>query len=83
MNSVEILKIIAFHIAEIVPELNNEPIERDSMLSPLGLDSIGRVELIARMLDELDLKAPHAFFYKAHNLGELADLFAEKLSYKS
>ena len=78
MNSAEIFKKIAFHIRQIVPDLKNDPIERDSILSPLGLDSIGRVELIERMLEELDLKVPRHIFYAAHNLGELADLFAER-----
>jgi polyketide biosynthesis acyl carrier protein len=83
MSSDEIFKMIAFHIAEIVPDLKNDPIGRDSILSPLGLDSIGRVELIERMREELDLKVPRYIFYEAHNLGELADLFAEKLVYQS
>jgi polyketide biosynthesis acyl carrier protein len=78
MNSTEIFKMIAFHITQIVPELKNDHIERDSMLSPLGLDSIGRVELIERMREELDMKVPSQIFYAAHNLGELADLFAER-----
>ncbi|MBG6133262.1 acyl carrier protein [Aquimarina sp. EL_43] len=49
------------------------------MLSPLGMDSIGRAELIARMLEELSLTASAREFYKANNLGELAALFANKL----
>lgn len=83
MTSAEILNLIALQIAQMVPELENDPIERDSMLSPLGLDSIGRVELIERMLEELDLNVPRHIFYTAHNLGELADLFAERLYYQS
>jgi polyketide biosynthesis acyl carrier protein len=78
MNSTQILQLIAVNITQIVPGLENDHIERDSMLSPLGLDSIGRVELIERMLEELDLKVPQQVFYSAHNLGELADLFAQK-----
>jgi polyketide biosynthesis acyl carrier protein len=81
MNSAQILKMIGYNITQIVPGLENDHIERDSMLSPLGLDSIGRVELIERMLEELDLKVPRQDFYSAHNLGELADLFAQKLEF--
>jgi polyketide biosynthesis acyl carrier protein len=80
MSTSQIFELIALNIRQIVPELNNEYIARESMLSPLGLDSIGRAELIEKTLEDLDLKVPRYEFHIAHNLGELADLFASKLS---
>jgi polyketide biosynthesis acyl carrier protein len=79
MNPQKILELIAFNIGQIVPLMEDEYVSRDSMLSPLGLDSIGRAQLIEMMLEDLKLDVPRYEFYTAHNLGELADLLAEKL----
>lgn len=80
MNTDEkhIFDLIVTHVIEISPDIKHEPITPSSILSPLGMDSIGRAELIARMMDELSLSEPMAEFYKANNLGELASLFALK-----
>jgi polyketide biosynthesis acyl carrier protein len=79
MNTQKIFEVIVANIREIVPELENEHIERASMLSPLGLDSIGRAVLIEKTLEDLGLNALRYEFHVAHNLGELADLFAQRL----
>lgn len=70
---------IAAHVNEISADVEHGPVDRSSMLSPLGMDSIGRAELIARMLEELSLKVSANEFYEANNLGELAALFARKM----
>lgn len=79
MNAATIFELIVLNIREIVPDLNNDGIDQKSMLSPLGLDSIGRAELIEKTLEDLNLKAPRHEFHSAQNLGELADLFAKRL----
>jgi polyketide biosynthesis acyl carrier protein len=79
MNSATIFEMIVLNIRDIVPELNNERIERKSMLSPLGLDSIGRAELIEKTLEDLNLNLSRQDFHSAQNLGELADLLARRL----
>ncbi|WP_109851304.1 phosphopantetheine-binding protein [Aquimarina sp. AU58] len=78
-NENDIFDLIATHVADISLDIADGPIIRSSMLSPLGMDSIGRAELIARMLEELSLTASAREFYKANNLGELAALFVNKL----
>jgi polyketide biosynthesis acyl carrier protein len=83
MNSKQIFELIVLNIREIVPGLKNEEIEPNSMLSPLGLDSIGRAELIEKMLEVLDLKAQRYEFHSASNLGELADLFARRVGMRN
>ncbi len=80
MNSDEIFELISFNINQIVPELHNGKLERTAFLSPLGLDSVGRAELIEQTLEDLHLNVPRCNFYAARNLGELADMFAQKLS---
>ena len=79
MNTIDIFKLIVNNLRQIVPGLEKENIERNSMLSPLGADSIGRAELIEKMLEDLDLHISRFEFHAANNLGELADLFAQKL----
>ncbi|MGS2738237.1 phosphopantetheine-binding protein [Sinomicrobium sp. M5D2P17] len=81
-NENHIFDLIVAHVADISADIDHGPITRSSMLSPLGIDSIGRVELIARMLEELSLTDPTYEFYKAANLGELAILFTHKLREK-
>lgn len=78
----QIYDLIAAHVADISSDVQHGPITRSSMLSPLGMDSIGRAELIARMLEELSLTAPAYEFYQANDLGELAAIFAHKLKEK-
>ena len=79
MNSATIFEMIVLNIRNIVPELDNECIERKSMLSPLGLDSIGRAELIEKALEDLNLNVSRHEFHSAQNVGELADLLARRL----
>lgn len=79
MNEATIFELIVLNIREIVPDLNNDVIDRMSILSPLGLDSIGRAELIEKTLEDLNLQAPRHEFHSARNLGELADLLAKRL----
>lgn len=79
MNSQQIFELIVLNIGEIIPELQNDAIERTSMLSPLGLDSIGKAILIEKTLEDLGLDVPRQEFHCLRNLGELADLLAAKM----
>jgi polyketide biosynthesis acyl carrier protein len=80
-SSEEILNLLIGNIEEILVGFDNNVIDRNSKLSPLGLDSIGRAELIEMTLENLDLNLPRNDFYSANNLGELADIFLSKLDY--
>jgi len=76
MNSIDTFRIISANILRINPGIREEDISRESMCAPIGLDSIGRAELIEMTLEDLGLNAPRFKFHIAHNLGELSDLFA-------
>ena len=78
-NSDEIFELIAEHVADITSHIEHGPITPGSMLSPLGIDSIGRAELIERILETLKLTESRFYFHNANNLGELAELFNKKL----
>src|SRR5688572_27727795 len=78
-NADEIFELIAEQVADISSHIDHEPITPGSMLSPLGMDSIGRAELIERMLEILKLNESRFQFHEANNLGELAEMFEKKL----
>ena len=78
-NVDEIFELIAEQVADISSHIEHEPITPGSMLSPLGMDSIGRAELIERMLETLELNESRFHFHEANNLGELAEMFDKKL----
>ena len=78
-NTDEIFELIAEQVADISSHIDHEPITPGSMLSPLGMDSIGRAELIERMLEILNLNESRFQFHEANNLGELAEMFDKKL----
>jgi polyketide biosynthesis acyl carrier protein len=80
MNSQEIFALIVFNIREMVPGLAREQVRPESKLSPLGLDSVGRAELIEKMLEDLQLNVPRQEFHSAKDLEELAQLFAKRVN---
>lgn len=81
-NADEIFELIVENVADIISGIDHGPITRSSMLSPLGMDSVGRAELIERMIETLALTTPRFEFHQANNLGELADMFAKKIEEK-
>jgi polyketide biosynthesis acyl carrier protein len=80
INSTAVFELIVRNLKQIISGLENEHIERNAMLSPLGADSIGRAELIEQTLEDLDLHVSRSEFHAASNLGELADIFAQKIA---
>ncbi|HVI45323.1 MAG TPA: acyl carrier protein [Chitinophaga sp.] len=82
MDTATIFTLITSNLRQILPGLGDKQIERSDMLSPLGADSIARAELIEQMLEDLQLQVPRFEFHSATNLGELADLFCQKLEEK-
>jgi polyketide biosynthesis acyl carrier protein len=79
MTPEQILIIVEANIREINPALDGVEIDRSSMLSPLGLDSIGRAELLEKTLEDINLKISRYELHAAQNLGELSDMLSQKL----
>lgn len=82
MSSEEIFKIVVDNLNDIIPDIKHEAITYNSKLCPLGVGSVGRAELIEKMLEDLRLDADRFEFHSASNLGELVDLFSKKLKVK-
>ncbi|WP_281988839.1 hypothetical protein [Aquimarina aggregata] len=63
-----------------IGELGDIEIKCSDILCLLGLDSVGRAELIEKTLEDFDIQADRFYFHSANNLGELAKLFVEKIN---
>jgi polyketide biosynthesis acyl carrier protein len=79
MNKEQIFNIIKKHTCEIAAELEKEPISPTDSLKNLGIDSVNRAEIIMMVMEDLSLNIPRIELAGANNIGELADIFAEKL----
>ncbi len=83
MNSKEIFEVIVSNLRDILPEIEHEPIEYGSRLCLLGTGSVGRAELIEKTLEDLEIEANRFEFHAAANLGELAEMFTQRVNAKS
>ncbi len=81
-TSEQIFEVILGNLKIIDPDLCDKEINRKSKLSPLGLDSIGRAELIEMTKESLGLEIPRHELHSASNLGELADCFVNQLKFR-
>ena len=79
MNKEQIFNIIKTYICEIAPELEKVPISTTDSLKNLGIDSVNRAEIVMMVMEYFSLNIPLIELAGAKNLGELADIFAEKL----
>ncbi len=79
MNKEEILEIIANHSSEIVHDLVGHDFRNSDRLIDLGAHSVDRADIIQMTMESLSLQLPRIDFYGANNIGELVDIFYEKL----
>lgn len=79
MNKEQIFNRIKKYTCEIAPELEEVPISQTDSLKNLGIDSVNRAEVLMMVMEDLSLNIPRIELAGAKNIGELADLFVEKL----
>lgn len=79
MNKEQIFNRIRKYTCEIAPELEEVPISQTDSLKNLGIDSVNRAEVLMMVMEDLSLNIPRIELAGAKNIGELADLFVEKL----
>jgi len=83
MNSEKILEVIITKIKDVKPELENAAMRSDDNLADLGANSVERSEIIIMTMEALDLRIPLVETYGPTNIGELAQLFSEKMACNS
>lgn len=79
MNKHDIFELIVRHSREVVPELEEYEFKHSDRLNDLGANSMDRADIVMMTMEALSLQVPRVELFGAQNIGELADLFYEKL----
>jgi polyketide biosynthesis acyl carrier protein len=78
MNEEEIFRTIVRHAREVIPSLEDRPIESNDSLRALGANSIDRSEIVMMTLGSLSLNVPLLELARAENIGELTSILHGK-----
>lgn len=79
MTKMELLDLIARHTREILPGLDTHQFAASDRLVDLGANSVDRAEIAMLVQESLGLSVPRIELFGPKNIGELADLFLQKL----
>lgn len=79
MNKTKLIELIAQHTREILPGLEAHLFVASDRLVDLGANSVDRAEIAMLVQESLNISIPRVELFGPKNLGELADLFLQKL----
>ncbi len=79
MTKIQLLDLIAQHAREIVPGLDAHQFLASDRLADLGANSVDRAEIAMLVQESLGLSVARVELFGPKNIGELADLFLQKL----
>jgi len=79
MTKSELLDLIGQHTREIVPGLEAHQFAGSDRLADLGANSVDRAEIAMLVQETLQISVPRVELFGPKNIGELADLFLQKL----
>jgi polyketide biosynthesis acyl carrier protein len=79
MTKVELLDLIARHTRDVLPDLDARQFAASDRLVDLGANSVDRAEIAMLVQESLGLSVSRVELFGPKNIGELADLFLEKL----
>jgi len=80
MTKPELLDLIAYHTREIVPGLDAHQFAASDRLVDLGANSVDRAEIAMLVQESLGLTLSRVELFGPRNIGELADLFLQKIN---
>ena len=80
MNKTKLLELIAQHTREILPDLETHQFIASDRLVDLGANSVDRAEIAMQVQESLNISIPRIELFGPKNIGELADLFLQKLN---
>jgi polyketide biosynthesis acyl carrier protein len=80
ITRMELLDLIARHAREVLPGLDGRQIVSSDRLVDLGANSVDRAEIAMLVQESLGLSVSRVELFGPKNVGELADLFLEKLN---
>jgi polyketide biosynthesis acyl carrier protein len=73
MNSSSIFHVLVRHTNNVLSDIDEHQITRESSLADLGANSMERSEILLDALEELQITVSVTSFFGPKNLGELAD----------
>lgn len=79
MTKIELLNLIAQHTREVLPGLDGHQFIGSDRLADLGANSVDRAEIAMLVQESLNISIPRVELFGPKNIGELADLFLQKL----
>lgn len=79
MTRGDVLDLIARHTRDILPGLDAHPFVPSDRLVDLGANSVDRAEIAMLVQESLRIAIPRVELFGPTNIGELADLFLQKL----
>ena len=80
MTKIELLDLIGQHTREILPGLDAHQFGAADRLVDLGANSVDRAEIAMLVQESLGLSVARVELFGPRNIGELADLFLQKLN---
>lgn len=80
MNKTKLLELIAQHTREVLPDLEGHQFVASDRLADLGANSVDRAEIAMLVQESLKLSIPRVELFGPKNIGELADLFLQRLN---
>ena len=80
MTTMEMLDLIAQHTREILPGLETHQFTSTDRLVDLGANSVDRAEIAMLVQESLGLSVARVELFGPKNIGELAELFLQKLA---
>jgi polyketide biosynthesis acyl carrier protein len=80
MTRDQVLDLIARHTREILPGLDAHEFAGADRLVDLGANSMDRAEIAMLVQESLGLSVDRVELFGPKNIGELADLFLQKLN---
>ncbi|WP_444944872.1 acyl carrier protein [Microbulbifer sp. ZKSA006] len=79
MDSNDIYAMVVELTCEVLPELEDHQFQPSDSLESLGANSMDRAEIVMMALERLNLKIPRVETVGPENIGELAELFLDKM----
>lgn len=79
MKKEELFNLITTHCCDVIPLLKNHSFQPEDRLKDLGANSLDRSEIIDMTMESLGLEVPRVDLFGAKSIGELVDIFHEKL----
>jgi len=80
MTKIDLLNIIAKHTQEVLPGLDAHQFASSDRLVDLGANSVDRAEIAMLVQESLGLSVSRVDLFGPKNIGELAELFLQKLN---